>query len=126
MSGFRIVVEGPMGSLWSQERSPDEANFLRRGGFLESFTSWTLFKFYLKCILCQVEGAVESPKSEVPALLMSVVASCPLIELHQFEVIFCFLSLMSMKSTHSDAHLKVSIINPSLVIIKLTIILACP
>lgn len=37
MSGLRIVVEGPRGSPWSEERSPEEANVLKERWIFREF-----------------------------------------------------------------------------------------
>lgn len=37
ISGLRTIVEGPMGNLWSEERSPDEANLLKERWICKEF-----------------------------------------------------------------------------------------
>ena len=77
-SGPRIVVEGPAGTPWLGERSPDEAKLLKERGAFKSFTSLIWIKLYLKCTCCWVVGGGGITQVWNSSIIHE--CSCPLLE----------------------------------------------
>ena len=89
-AGPRIIVEGPVGTPWLGERSPDEAKLLKERGTFKCSTSLIWFKLYLKCTSCWVVGG--GGITQVWNSSITHECSCPLLELYHFEVVFCAFS----------------------------------
>lgn len=70
VSGLRIIVEGPVGNSWSEERNPDKAKLLQQRLTFSEFYYIDYSSFTLSVFYAELREVVDSLRFEIPALLV--------------------------------------------------------